>query len=121
VSSRLFTRNASPLTPSANKSTAAAVASSKSIALSRFIGTESAARKSARTNARRLPRRSPHAVATRSAPATNVNVRLWSMTDVGTRRRKASNRSEGWERMAESRSITPWAATASASSERCQT
>ena len=60
--SRLRTRKASELIPSANMSTLATVASSKSNALSRLTGTESAQRKSASTNARRLPRRNPHAV-----------------------------------------------------------
>src|SRR5438046_486048 len=46
--------------PRKNMSAAASVASSKSNALSRLNGIETAHRKSAATNARRLPRRRPH-------------------------------------------------------------
>src|SRR5262245_16975195 len=117
-SSRLRTRNASELTPSANISALATVASSTSNALNRFTGTLTAHRNSAATNARRLPRRSPQAVTSNSEPASRVNVRLESSTSVGTRRSSATSRSGGWESSAESRSIQPITATASDSTTR---
>src|ERR1043166_3296533 len=67
-SSRLFTTNASAFKPSMNMSAVAVVASSTSPALRRFTGTESAHRKSAVTNARRLPRRRPFAVGSSRPP-----------------------------------------------------
>src|ERR1041384_6137684 len=70
------------------------------------------------TNARRLPRRRPFAVRSRSAPARSVNVRLVSSTSVGTRWRRARTRSGGWERSADRRSTMPMAATARASRGR---
>ena len=107
VKARLFTVNAPPFTPSRNISAAATVASSKSNALSRLTGTDTAARNSAVTNARRLPRRRPFAVSSSSVPASSVNVRLVSSTSVGTRCRRASRRSGGRDRSADARSTTP--------------
>jgi hypothetical protein len=117
-SSRLRTRNASLLTPSANMSALATVASSMSKALNRFTGTLTAHRNSAATNARRLPRRRPQAVTSSSEPASSVNVRLESSTSVGTSRSSATSRSGGCESRADSRSMTPMIATASDNATR---
>ena len=114
VNSRLFTRKESALMPRRNISADAAVASSKSIALRRFAGTETAHSRSAATKARRFPLRSPQAVTRRSKPERSVKVRLVSMTSVGTSRRSVSSRSGGCDRSAERRLMTPWVATAKA-------